>query len=192
MNEVPNMNITMLVVGVMAVVGTATVAGLVFFALRKKDQAKQWLAGVYGVWCGLEDSATWEAGRAQQSLKSWYGIEDESDLRGTIDQLSKGEQTGNLAWDAGRAIDILRIAMAAGHIDQDECTDYAKPVALQLRFNYQSWEQYAAEFERGMHAWQDRSGINDPQERGRVQRNLPLLRQQVWPNAQWGWAPEDD
>ena len=34
-----------------------------------------------------------------------------------------------------------------------------------------------------MHAWQTSRGIDDPTELGRVQRNLPKLRAEVWPHV---------
>ena len=43
----------------------------------------------------------------------------------------------------------------------------------------------ADEFEKGMHAWQDGRGVTDPNERGRVERNLPTLRAYIWPRIAW-------
>jgi hypothetical protein len=34
-----------------------------------------------------------------------------------------------------------------------------------------------------MHQWQDQRGVTDPQQRQRVQRNLPYLQKTAWPQA---------
>jgi hypothetical protein len=44
-----------------------------------------------------------------------------------------------------------------------------------------------------MQAWQRGRGIDDPEQLGRVQRNLPALQSQVWPQIPYNTRlPVDD
>ena len=61
-----------------------------------------------------------------------------------------------------------------------------------LQQRHGSWEELAQAFEAGMRAWQQRQGITDLQETGRVQRNLPALRQQIWPTVDFKTTLPDD
>ena len=54
------------------------------------ERARAWAAGVYGLWSGLEDSATWAPDRARNSLKSWYGVTTGQQLGQLIDDLESG------------------------------------------------------------------------------------------------------
>jgi hypothetical protein len=54
-------------------------------------------------------------------------------------------------------------------------------IGVALQAKYRSWKELAAAFETGMNAWQDQRGITDPNERGRVQRNLPKVEREFWP-----------
>jgi hypothetical protein len=85
-----------------------------------------------------------------------------------------------------RALDILRIGMAATYIDADQCQTEGSKIGQELQAKYGSWDELAHAFEAGMHAWQRQSGTTDPNELGRVQRNLPILRQKIWPGVAWG------
>ena len=151
---------------------------------QRKGLRARWAAGVYGVWTGADDSGSWDRQRAQRSLSDWYGAQDADGLEEVVDGLVAG-RTSSVAWDVGRAADLLRIGVAAGYVSESDCWDKIEELAERLRSQYRSWEDYAAAFERGMHAWQDGSGVTDPGERGRVQRNLPVLRGKVWPKAAW-------
>ena len=81
--------------------------------------------------------------------------------------------------------------MAATHAalgefgESAECWAKVRAIAKSLRESYESWEHLADEFEKGMHAWQDGRGVTDPNERGRVERNLPTLRAYIWPRIAW-------
>jgi hypothetical protein len=161
---------------------SGTLVGLYLRSRMRAGGGSLWLAGVYGAWTGLEDSAAWDRERALTSLRSWYKVENANDLDSLLEDLVRG-QTGNLAWDAGRGADTVRIGLAAGLLSASECHDWTVRIAEVLQSRYVSWEQYLTAFEAGMHAWQDRSGVQDPEARGRVQRNYPLLAQQVWPKA---------
>ena len=160
-----------------------TLVGLFVRSRQRAARGERWLAGVYGAWTGLEDSATWERGRAERALRDEHSIENASDLAARLEELVRGRQTGNLAWDSGRAADALRMARAAGLMTDAEARVWAVRIADVLQQRYVSWLQYLTAFEAGMHAWQDRTGVQDPAERGRVRRNYPLLVQQVWPKA---------
>lgn len=146
-----------------------------------------WARGAYGLWTGGEDSGLWPQDRARSSLSNWYGANDASGLRATLDGLASG-QTGNLAWDAVRAIDLVRIGVAAGYFDARDSADEVRRFADLLRRAYPSWEAAAAGFEQGMNAWQASRGITDPNETGRVRRNLPYLQSGVWPFVAWNAA----
>jgi len=149
----------------------------------EKDIA-HWTHCAYSIWTGGEDSGTWAADRAQRSLNEWYGMTGPGSLWQTINELRHG-QTGNPAWDQVRALDILRIAVAAKYIDDDACLAEASKIGVMLQARYRSWEELAQAFEAGMLAWHDRRGVTDPGQRGRVQRNLPTLRAAVWPRVRW-------
>lgn len=197
--------VTLLVLALIAVV-IALFVGIGFFGAwraRRKAMAyavtasaaappprppvDRWAAGCWGLWCGAMDSAAWERDRAAQSLSSWYGAKDADGLRGVIEGLYAGT-TGNRAWDVVRAVDLLRIGVAAGYLTEAECGAEVRRAASLLRNAYGSWEELAAAFEQGMNAWQDSRGITDAGERGRVQRNAPYLRVGVWPSIPWGAA----
>jgi hypothetical protein len=149
---------------------------------------ERWAAGAYGMWTGGEDCATWDPERARQSLQSWYGAGDGASLSRTLDGLATGEATGHAAWDQVRAVDIVRIGMAAGYLSPAEGQQQIRELATALRAHYRSWEEACAAFEAGMHAWQDSRGITDETQRGRVQRNLPWLRSSLWPQIPYDAA----
>ncbi len=172
----------------MGVVAALVIVGMVIGALvmrwRTKTARSRWLAGVYGVWTGADDSASWDRARAVNSLRNWYGVESTHDLDNQIEELLRG-QTGSVGWDVGRAADLLRIGVAAGYYSEDDCLEKASTLAERLRGIYGSWEEYAAGFEQGMNAWQHRRNVTDPEQLGLVRRNLPHLRGSVWPKVSW-------
>lgn len=172
-----------LVIGVVAavVILLGVVIGIITMRGGPKTAAR-WAHGAWGLWSGMEDSGTWPSDRAQQSLQSWYGITDRPTLMKQVEGL-KAAAPANAAWDMVRAVDLLRMGFAAGYLDEDDCWEKIRQVALVLQQHYKSWEELGAAFERGMHAWQDSRRQNDPNERGRVQRNLPALRAEVWPKV---------
>ncbi len=174
-----------LVIGAVAVlvVGIGVVVGFINSRGGPKLAAR-WAQGAYGLWSGAEDSGTWEAARAKQSLQSWYGIGDRPALMKMIEGL-KQAAPASAAWDMVRAVDLLRIGFAAGYLDADDCWEHVRQVALLLQKNYTSWEELGTAFERGMHAWQDSRNQTDPAERGRVQKHLPLLRSALWPKVKF-------
>jgi hypothetical protein len=161
-----------------------------FFVSRRRareGRTVQWAYGAYGLWTGGEDSGQWNRDRGVSSLRDWYGVEDSAAFWAQIKELEQG-QTGNPSWDQVRALDLLRIGVAAGYITDDECWDAVRRIATSLRGTYRSWEELARAFETGMLEWHDRRGVTDEQQRGRVQRNLPTLRQYTWPNIPWDAA----
>ncbi|MFO0661420.1 MAG: DUF1266 domain-containing protein [Polyangiaceae bacterium] len=160
------------------------VIAIVRSSISKKTQAKRelWVKGAYSIWTGGEDSGSWAAARAQSALRDWYGVSNSGGFWDVIKELKQG-QTGNAAWDRVRALDILRIGRAAGYIDDDQCWGEASTIGLELQRLYRSWEDLARAFEAGMNEWQHRRGVSDPQQTGRVQRNLPTLRQLIWPQV---------
>ncbi len=177
-----NDNLPLVIGGAAAVVVIlGAVIGVVSMRSGPKTAAR-WAHGVYGLWSGAEDSGTWPAERARQSLQSWYGITDRATLKNHIEVL-KGAAAPQAAWDMVRAVDLLRIGFAAGYLDEDDCWEAVRQVALVLQKHYKSWEELGAAFERGMLAWHDQRGQTDPNERGRAQRNLPVLRSEVWPKV---------
>jgi hypothetical protein len=174
-----------LVIG--AVAATVVVLGVVVGFITSRGGPKlaaRWAHGVYGLWSGAEDSGTWAAERAQQSLQSWYGISDRPSLMKLVEGLKSGAPA-SAAWDMVRAVDILRIGFAAGYLDEDDCWEKVRQVAQVLQTKYSSWEELGTHFERGMHAWQDSRNLTDATERGRVQKNLPVLRSQIWPKVKF-------
>jgi hypothetical protein len=152
---------------------------------RRARRLRDWARGAYGLWTGGEDSGGWEQERASRSLGSWYGATGPGRFWELIKDLEGGGQTGNLAWDEVRALDLLRIGRAAQYIDDDACWTEAAKIARRLRRRYKSWDELAAGFEQGMNAWQQRSGVTDPAQLGRVQKNLPALRKDVWPRHRY-------
>jgi len=167
------------------------VIGAITMAMSKKRRAKgvEWVHAAYSIWTGGDDSATWAAERAKKSLASWYSASNVGTFWNVIKDLRAGT-TGNVAWDRVRALDILRIGMAAGYIDADQCQTQGAGIGQELQTKYRSWDELAQAFEAGMQAWQRGSGITDPNELGRVQRNLPALREKIWPGVPWN-APLD-
>lgn len=151
---------------------------------RKKANLRQWAKGAYALWTGWEDSGTWSEERAAKSLENWYGATSWGQLSEVVEELKRG-QTGNAAWDLIRAIDILRIGFAANYLDDEDCWAQIAEVGTMLQKQYPSWEALAQAFEAGMNAWQRRRGVTDPGELGRVQRNLPRLRSEIWPNVEY-------
>lgn len=153
--------------------------------LGKRAAAAQqrWAHGAYSIWTGGEDSAAWHPEKAQGSLSAWYGATTSTAFWGVIRDLRSGT-TGNPAWDRVRALDLLRIGRAADFIDDEQCANETARIGQELQQRYPGgWDQLAQGFEAGMHAWQQSRGIDDPEQLGRVQRNLPALRGQIWPAA---------
>ena len=160
------------------------VVGLARLASARKVEGAQklWAHGAWSLWTGGEDSGAWSPDRAAQALASWYGATGSGAAWEVIRGLRRG-QTGNAAWDKVRALDLLRIATAAGYVDAESCWNESAAIGTELQSHYRGWEELAHAFERGMHAWQTSRGIDDPTELGRVQRNLPKLRAEVWPHV---------
>jgi hypothetical protein len=192
--------VKLLAVGVplVVVVGIGALLALLFLAVGLRTWLRMrrfaaatavppvdlWAHGAYGLWTGMEDSATWTRERARDSLASWYGARDGAALGAVLDGLGAG-QTGNAAWDQVRAVDLVRIGIAAGYLDGEAARKRVRGIATALRKAYPSWEALGSAFEQGMREWQDSRGITDPAETGRVQRNLPPLREVVWPRIAW-------
>lgn len=156
------------------------VAG-VRWQLGKRAAAAQrrWVHAAYSIWTGGEDSGAWGLERAQSSLGSWYGATNSNAFWGVIRDL-RGGTTGNPAWDRVRALDLLRIGKAADFIDEEQCANECARIGQELQQQYKSWDALAQSFEAGMQAWQRSRNIDDPNELGRVQRNLPALRGTIW------------
>ena len=76
-----------LIVGFAVVAIFATLGWLYFQSRQRAAKAAKWLAGVYGTWTGLEDSATWERQRASSSLRDWYGVQSQADLDALLEDL---------------------------------------------------------------------------------------------------------
>ncbi len=179
MNNVPTEALVP-VIGVLVVLGGAGFAFINYkIGKRKLAQIDRWGRGAYGLWTGSEDSATWDRERAVSSLESWYGVTNNASFWELIKDLREG-QTGNVAWDTVRALDLLRIGMAAEYVDEDKWRATTVAIAAQLQKEHTSWDALAKGFEAGMNEWQHSRGITDENELGRVQRNLPALRSQVW------------
>jgi hypothetical protein len=185
----PNELLTPTVIVPIAVVAVVllgiAIAVVKMMAGKKGAQAlRQWTHAAYSLWTGGDDSGTWTADRAQKSLASWYGATGPGKLWEVIAGLRAG-RTGNISWDRIRAFDLLRIGFAARFIDDDQCWTEAGKIAVELQSQFRSWDELAQSFEAGMQAWQRTSGITDPAETGRVQRHLPKLRQQIWPQIRY-------
>jgi hypothetical protein len=178
-----------IVIGAVVVLGIIIGAISMMMAKRRRATAGLWIRGAYCIWTGGEDSASWPSDRAKKSLASWYNAQNVGTFWNVIKDLKAGT-TGNVAWDRIRALDILRIGMAAGYIDADQCQSEGTTIGAELQKKYGSWEELAQAFEAGMHAWQRGSGNTDPNALGRVQKNLPALRGEIWPKAPWN-APLD-
>ena len=181
MNGVPGWVVPAAVV-VVLVLGAGI--GFVTMAMSKKrgGSVLRWAHGAYSLWTGGEDSATWTPERAQSALANWYGAKAGGQAQNVIDDLRRG-QTGNAAWDKVRALDLVRIALAAGYLDQDQCRQRCAGIGKELQAQYRGWDALAAAFEQGMQSWQRSRNITDPSELGRVQRNLPKLRAEIWPTV---------
>jgi hypothetical protein len=173
-------NMTMVIVGVVAVV---LVLGVIIGIVSMKggaSTAQRWTHGAIGIWSGAEDSGTWPESRAKQSLQSWYGITDRPSLMKMVESLKGSAGRDSASWDMVRAIDLIRMGFAAGYLDEDDCWEKVKQVRELLQKQFTSWQDLATAFERGMHAWQDSRGQTDANERARVQKNLPVLEAQIW------------
>ncbi len=171
--------------GAVVLIGIVIAIVTMTISKKKKERIPKWARGAYGLWTGGDDSGAWARERAVSSLSSWYGATHVGAFRAVITDLKSGT-TGVPAWDLVRALDLLRIGVAAGYIDLDECWTEAARICKTLQSTHTSWEHMAQVFEVGMHSWQQRSGVTDPNETGRVKRNLPRLRAEVWPTAPWG------
>ena len=170
-----------------AVVAVLCVLGGVVFAVirmqltrRSQAQVPRWAHGAYAIWTGGEDCGTWARERARQALADWYGVNSSSEFWDLIRGLRQG-QTGSPAWDKVRALDLLRIGTAAGIIDADACWKESAAIGTELQAQHRSWPELAQAFEAGMQTWQRGRGMNDPEQLGRVQRNLPKLQSEIWP-----------
>ncbi|MCA9706154.1 MAG: DUF1266 domain-containing protein [Myxococcales bacterium] len=177
-----------LVVIVPALAGIMVLGGVVVALVRARlgppepVSVSEWAHAAYSIWTGGEDCGEWDRARAQDALRSWYAVQDPRGFWGVVEGLRRG-QTSSLAWDQVRALDLLRIGTAAGYVAPAECWSETGAIAASLRERFDSWAAVARDFEAGMHAWQDQRGVTDPQQRGRVQRNLPYLQGTAWKQA---------
>jgi hypothetical protein len=167
-------------IAVVLLLGVGIAVVKVFLGKRRHAAVERWARGAYAIWTGGEDCATWPAQRAQEALSSWYGAASGGAYLNVLRGLRQG-QTGNAAWDKVRALDLVRIGMAATYIDRSDSRAQMAGIGGELQKQYRSWEELAQAFEAGMQAWQRQRGVNDPAQLGRVQKNLPALRQQIWP-----------
>jgi hypothetical protein len=172
--------IPLAVVAVIAI-GIAIAVFKVMAGKKSARQLQEWTRGAYAIWTGGEDCGTWAPERAQKSLASWYAAHGAPAFWNVIAGLRQG-RTGNIAWDRVRALDLLRIGFAARFVDAEQCWTEAGKIGLELQSTYRSWEELAQAFEIGMQEWQRSRGVSDPAQTGRVQKNLPELRQQIWPS----------
>lgn len=170
---------------VVVLVGVVVAVARMKAASNGRAALERWSRGAYSIWTGGEDCATWGPDRAQNALRDWYGATGGPRFWEVIRDLRAG-QTGNVAWDCVRALDLLRIGMAARYIDADSCLKESAAIGQELQRRFRSWEELAQAFEAGMHAWQRSRKVTDPEQLGRVQRNLPALRQQIWPSIAFG------
>ncbi len=163
--------------------------GFILLTIRRRRAhvrpLELWGHAAYSLWTGGEDCARWPADRATDALKDWYDVEDTEGLQAQLDGLLEGE-TDSRAWDLCRAIDVSRIGLAAAYLDKEEAWALVRVYAETLQASYRTWPELAKAFERGMHAWQDERGIDDPRVRGRVEHNLVYLRAKVWPHIEFG------
>ncbi len=184
-NELLNPSVLVPVAAVLVVlIGIGIGIAKVVLGKKSAKSLEAWTRGAYSLWTGGEDCGTWAVDRAQKSLSSWYDATGPGPFWQVIANLRQG-QTGNVAWDRVRALDLLRIAFAARYLDADQCWTEAAKICTELQSRYRSWDELALAFEQGMNTWQRSRGIADPNELGRVQRNLPTLRQQIWPAVAW-------
>jgi len=178
-------------VGGVIVLGIAIAAVKAMASKRKGGQVDVWAHAAYSLWTGGDDSATWTPQRAVDSFRSWYGASSGGAAQNVVTGLRKG-MTGNAAWDKVRALDLVRIALAAGYYDKDQVREQQAGIGRELQAVYGSWEDLARAFEGGMHEWQRGSGTTDPNELGRVQKHLPKLRGEIWPRIDYRTALTDD
>ena len=171
---------------VVLLVGVGVAVFTMVLGKKKGKSLEAWARGAYSIWTGGEDSATWTPERAQKSFRDWYGAQSGGQAQNVIEGLITDGQTGSLAWDKVRALDLVRIALAARYIDDDQSKAYVARIGQVLQRSHQGWEHLAQSFEQGMQAWHQRMNQTNPQETQRVQRNLPVLRSQIWPQAPWG------
>ncbi len=167
-------------VGAVLVLGVGIAVVKMVLSKKKGGSVDAWARAAYCLWTGGEDSATWTQKRAQDSLRSWYGAGSGGTFQEVVKGLRQGK-TGNAAWDKVRALDLVRIGAAAAYYDADQIRQQQAGIGNELQQIYGSWEELAREFEAGMQAWQRSRGTTDPNELGRVQRNLPKLRSEIWP-----------
>jgi hypothetical protein len=173
-----NLLVPILIAGFL-VLGAIVGAFTMMASKRRRAKGKEWVRGAYSIWTGGEDSASWPADRAKKSLASWYNAPNVGTFWNVIKDL-RGGTTGNVAWDRVRALDLLRIGVAAGYLDEDACQTQGAGIGAELQKNYRSWEELAHAFETGMHAWQGNNSDT------RVQKNLPKLKSEIWPSVPWG------
>src|SRR5208282_1722901 len=102
-------------IGAFLLVGVVVGAVSMRMAKKRRSKGVEWVRGAYCIWTGGEDSATWAVERAKRSLGDWYGAPNVGGFWNVIRDLKKGT-TGNVAWDRVRALDILRIGVAAKYI----------------------------------------------------------------------------
>ncbi len=169
---------------VVLLVGVGVAVFTIMMGKKKGRSLDAWARGAYSIFTGGDDSASWARERAQNAFRDWYGAPSGGMAQNVIEELING-QTGNEAWDKVRALDLVRMALAAGYIDLDQSKAYQARIGQALQRSHQGWEQLAQAFEQGMSAWHRRQNQTNPQETQRVQRHLPILRAQIWPTIPW-------
>ena len=133
---------------VVLLIGVGVAVFTIMMGKKKGRSLDAWARGAYSIFTGGEDSASWAPERAQNAFRDWYGAPSGGMAQNVIEELING-QTGNEAWDKVRALDLVRMALAARYIDQDQSKTYEARIGQALR---RSRDFLAADCRRGQRA----------------------------------------
>jgi hypothetical protein len=139
---------------------------------------KRWAFGVYGVVTRDYDYAHTPQWTRQVNAEAWK-LQSQVDLEARVAELLSGFPTG---FEFGRAVILLRAAVALGFYSDAESWSRVTGLLLHLQVQGSGWEDYAAQYLRGRRRWLGlpEDGKRDDAEMRLVVENVARLRKTVW------------
>ena len=132
--------------------------------------------GVYGIVTRDYDYAHTPRWTALVNREAWQLL-DRAALEVRVSTLCAGD-----AFDLGRAVILLRAAVALGYFSDDESWSRVLPVLRALQTQCSSWEDYLTVYLRGRRRWLELpvDGSKDTPDMKQVLSNVIFIRKTVW------------
>jgi Protein of unknown function (DUF1266) len=139
---------------------------------------KRWAYGVYGIVTRDYDYAHTPTWTRQVNTENWQ-LESQSALEARVAALLSGQPSG---FELGRAVILLRAAVALGFYTDAESWSRVTGLLLHLQTQGNGWEEFAEQYVTGRRVWLGlpESGKRDDADMRALLENVSLLRKSVW------------